>query len=184
ESTSRARELADYAIERFESWASDDARRRDVARAAMDSARALVAQLGGRPVTTTLCHGDVSAGNILVGPEGVGLIDFDDLRFDMPAMDLSQALLEIEEFSRAGSAVRLAGLERESTAAFREGYGRSFPEGPHFWLPHLRNLSVFVLTLARRRGGLGPGQVTTEFRYRWTIAELQRTIAASAVQRG
>jgi Ser/Thr protein kinase RdoA (MazF antagonist) len=176
-SDSKARELVDYIAERLSSWRLEDLRYSGLAQDATNSARELLSRMAGRPVTTTLCHGDVSLGNIMIDDRWVGLIDLDDLRWDMPGMDLSQGLLEIQEYSRIGSVVAAPGFAARATAAFKKGYGRSFPEGPEFWIPHLRNLSVMVLTLAGWRTGRGPRRVVLELWYRRMIGELRRTVA-------
>jgi Phosphotransferase enzyme family len=104
-SATKAGELVDYTSARLSSWCRQDPRHKALAQEAMASARDLLARMDGRPVTTTLCHADVSLGNIMIDDRRVGLIDLDDLRWDMPGMDLSQALLEIQEYSRIGSVV-------------------------------------------------------------------------------
>jgi len=101
----------------------------------------------------------------------------------MPGMDLSQGLLEIQEYSRIGSVVAAPGFAARATAAFRKGYGRGFPEGSEFWIPHLRNLSVMVLTLAGWRTGWGPRRVALELWYRRLIGELRRAVAVIHAER-
>jgi hypothetical protein len=182
-SDSKARELVDYIAERLSRWRLEDSRHSGLAQDATSAARELLSRMAGRPVMTTLCHGDVSLGNIMIDDRQVGLIDLDDLRWDMPGMDLSQGLLEIQEYSRIGSVVAAPGFAARATAAFRKGYGRSFPDGQEFWIPHLRNLSVMVLTLAGRRTGRGPRRVALELWYRRKIGELRRTVAGIRAER-
>jgi hypothetical protein len=68
-------------------------------------------------------------------------------------------------------------FEARAVAAFRAGYGRAFPEGPDFWLPHVRNLAVVLLTIARRRRAQTFKRALTQRRYLSTIAELNRTVS-------
>jgi Ser/Thr protein kinase RdoA (MazF antagonist) len=182
-SYSQAGELVEYITARLSSWRLEDPRYGELVREATDSVRQLLSGMGGRPVTMTLCHGDVSLGNIMIDDGRVGLIDLDDLRWDMPGMDISQGLLEIQEYSRIGSVVGVPGFAARATAAFQKGYGRGFPQGPEFWIPHLRNLSVMVLTLAGRRTGRGPRRVALELWYRRMIGELRRTLARIQAER-
>lgn len=179
----RAGELVSYIAERLSGWSLEDSRYRGLAQDATNAARELLSRMAGRPVTTTLCHGDVSLGNIMIDDRRVGLIDLDDLRWDMPGMDLSQGMLEIQEYSRIGSVVAVPGFAARAAAAFRTGYGHRFPEGPEFWLPHLRNLSVMVRTLAGWRTGRGPRRVALELWYRRRIGELRRTVALIQAER-
>jgi Ser/Thr protein kinase RdoA (MazF antagonist) len=176
-SETRAAELVEYANERLVRWGQADPRQRPLADRAAHALRLAAARLPHGPVTITLCHGDVSAGNILVDGTAVGLIDLDDVRLDMPAVDLSQALWEIREYCRAATIVAMPRFERMAAAAFREGYGSSFPTGPDFWLPHIGNMAVILLTVAARRTGLGLGRVSEELRYTRALDELRRTIA-------
>jgi len=173
-STTHLRTLCEYSRERFQQWASCDP---SMARLSQDACTALSnasEAWGNRPVTLTLCHGDVCPANVFAG-ERVGLIDLDDLRLDMPALDLSQALLYLHDFGRLLSLVpfpRFGGRAREALEA---GYGRPFPTGLEFAVPHLRNLSVFLVTLAQRMAG-GRLGVSDRLQYRWVIEELRRTV--------
>jgi hypothetical protein len=175
QSATRAREVLDYTNERFRDWATLDRRRRQMAARAHETVAFLAGQAARQPVTITPCHGDVSTGNIIVA-SGVGLVDFDNMQPDMPAIDVSQALMELREFAFVGSVVPMRAFLKAAQAAFVTGYGHPLPEGPEFWLPHLRNLSVYVLTLASRCHGLSMYRLTEEVRYRRTIRELSRTI--------
>jgi hypothetical protein len=174
-SESRASELADYAKRRFIQWAAEDRTHAPLSDAAID-ALATISRLTARdPLTLTLCHGDVSAGNVIVGNR-VGLVDLDDMRFDMPGLDISQAMMELGEFAHVLSVLPVPGLRRRAELAFREGYARPLPDGPDFWLPHLRNLSVYLVTLARTCHGITLDRVTEEARYRRAQRELRRCI--------
>ena len=137
--------------------------------------RILVDRLGGE-ADIALCHGDISSANIRVYGQSIGLIDFDDLRMDMPALDLSQAELEIEELSRGWTVIRPAALAAKARDALRTGYGAGYPQGPAFWLPHLRNLAVFLTTLAGHRQAGVRARLVPARRYQRTIAELKRTV--------
>jgi hypothetical protein len=99
------------------------------------------------------------------------LIDFGDFRFDLPALDLSQAVMEIREYAQVGSIVPLPWIAGESERRFRKGYGSEWPSGCAWWLPHLRNLSVYLVTLAPMRSH--PGSFS---RYLRTRRELARTL--------
>ena len=176
-SPTRARDVVAYTEPRFRQWMERDPGRAPLARRAIDAAASLPAMFPG-PVAVALCHGDITAANVRVDGAAAGLIDFDDVRADMPGLDLSQAELEIEELSRGWFTVRPRAAARRARAALRAGYGAGYVEGPAFWLPHLRNLAVFLTTIAgHRQGGLGQ-RVLTARRYRRTMAELERTIAA------
>jgi len=183
-STTRVEEVLEYSSERFRKWAERDPGRGGLAKRAVETVAFVAGQAAGHPVTITLCHGDISAGNVIVG-KGVSLVDPDDLRLDMPALDISQALMELHEFGFVASVVPLPGLAKSAQASFVAGYGHALPEGPEFWLPHLRNLSVYVLTSASRCQGLSLHRLTEEARYRRTIQELKRcirTIRSSGAQ--
>jgi Ser/Thr protein kinase RdoA (MazF antagonist) len=133
-------------------------------------------RLQGQAVTLTPCHADVSPFNIIVSDEAVGLVDLDDCRFDMPALDLSQSLLQIDAFSRCYSLIALPRFKQRAVGRLLQGYGRELPEGEQFWVPHLWNLAVFVLTLARRRRGLSPSRITDELHYARLRAELAQSV--------
>jgi hypothetical protein len=167
--------LGEYVDYRLERWAEADPRfavlARDAAAATDKAARALACN----PMALVPCHGDVSTFNILVGTR-IGLIDFDDLRLDLPEVDLSLVSLEIAQFARIGSTVTFPGLQSRFMRAFRAGYGRSWDRETAFQLAHLRNLAVILLTLARRRGPLSLSQLSTRAHYRWAIEELRSTL--------
>ena len=139
---------------RFRQWMERDPDRASLAGRAIDAAASLPAMFPG-PVAVALCHGDITAANVRVDGAAAGLIDFDDVRVDMPGLDLSQAELEIEELSRGWLTLRPGAAAQRARAALRAGYGAGYVEGPAFWLPHLRNLAVFLTTIAgHRQGGL------------------------------
>jgi Ser/Thr protein kinase RdoA (MazF antagonist) len=176
-SDTRSAELVAFTTDRFRRWSLADPRCSGLAEQAIEATGLAAAQLRARSITTTLCHGDVSAGNIMLHGSSVGLIDLDDLRFDLPGVDVSLGLLEIAEFSHVASVVFLRHFAADAETAFRDGYGRAFPEGPEFWLPHMRNLAVFLLTLAKRRTGPAATRLMDELRYRRTQRELARTVS-------
>jgi len=176
-STTRSSELVSYTVKRLRFWCEEDRRRLDLAKRAEEAVHLAGAALEGHPVTLVPCHGDVTTFNILIG-HGVGLIDLDDFRFDMPALDISQALLELDQFSTCASAIRLTGVRTRSWQLFREAYAHAFPSGAEFWLPHLRNLAVLVLTLARRRRGGLVSKISTGLHYARILAELETSTAA------
>ncbi len=178
QSATRAAEVVAYADERLVQWSKADRAHRTLAQRASEALRRALSQLASRPVTVALCHGDLSTANIMVDGAAVGLIDLDDVRLDMPALDLSQAVWEIREYCRVAGALPLRGLEALSVRALQDGYGESFPAGPEFWLPHMGNLAVVLLTVAGRRAGITPGRLTEELRYLRALAELRRTVEA------
>lgn len=167
--TLHAEELVSYIGQRFRLWPEQDPAQADLARRAIAAAKLAGAALG----TTALvpCHGDVTAGNIIVAGERVTLIDFGDLRFDLPALDLSQAVMETREYGRIDSIVPLPFIGRTSERELRDGYGTAWPAGAAWWLPHLRNLAVYLVTLAPNRR-----RASEHFRYGRTRQELLRTI--------
>lgn len=183
-SRSRAAELVQETSARLEVWRRQDPARAHVAESAQVGLANLEGQLADRPISIVLCHGDVTVGNIMVHGESVGLIDLDDMQLDMPAVDLSQAWLAIGEFGHSG--LGGARFSRASAAAwvaaFEEGYAQILPRGPEFWLPHARNVVMYLLNLSRRRAGLGVGRLATELHYRRLVHELQATL--TDVQRG
>ncbi len=176
-STTRAAEVARFAADRLRAWADADRAQQARADAALDALARVAAHGDARALMLTPCHGDVSGNNIFVSGT-VGLIDFDDVRTDVPALDVSQAVLELQNLCHAWSTVPLTRLMDQAGAAFADGYGRDRPDGPPFWLLHLRNLSVFLLTLARRRRGISVSRVTNELHYGRMLAELTRTVDA------
>jgi Ser/Thr protein kinase RdoA (MazF antagonist) len=157
-------------------WSEEEPASARLAHRAEEVVRRLGSALEGSGVTLTPCHGDVTSFNILVGSDGVGLIDLDDFRFDMPAIDFSQALLELDQFSRCGGVAPLVRFRARARERLERGYGRPIPRGPEFWLPHFRNLSVFILTLARRRSGLGVSRLSNAAHYARLVAELERSM--------
>jgi 3-deoxy-D-manno-octulosonic acid kinase len=78
-------------------------------------------------------HADLNAGNILVGPEGVSLLDFDNARL----------LRAVSQLRRARNLLRLRrsldknGIDRETFASILEGYGTNTVPG---WLDLLYDL--------------------------------------------
>lgn len=172
----RPRELVDYCVERLHAWGEVDPAERDLTERAERAVVRAGELLAAQAPSLVPCHGDVSSHNIMVGA-AVGLIDLDDLRFDFPGVDVSQALLEIRQFSRFAGMVPAPGVRTRLERAFLDGYG-GVPRGPAFWLPHLRNLAVFGLTLARQPRGLALSTVSTRAHYRSVGAELRRTAAA------
>jgi hypothetical protein len=170
----RGAQIAAYTIERLRGWAEHDPGRRELADLAT-RAVTVAASRCGTDALLTPCHGDVSGFNILV-KDTIGLVDFDDARLDLPGLDVSQASLELRNLSRVLRVVPDTSLARQAQAAFVAGYGTSLPDGPPFWLQHFRNLSVFLLTLVRRRHGLSLSRATDELHYRRMVAELTRSI--------
>jgi tRNA A-37 threonylcarbamoyl transferase component Bud32 len=115
-------------------------------------ATAVVADLVATLPRSTLlhpCHGDVSIGNIIVS-DTVALIDFDDARPDLPGLDVSQALLQIADFGRVAGLLPIPALARRCTEAFLSGYTGAQLNGAEFWVPHLRNVAVILLTWCQR----------------------------------
>lgn len=176
-SATRASEIAVFTADRLRAWADADRARTEQADAALDALARVAGHGEARGLALTPCHGDVSGNNIFVG-NTVGLIDFDDVRTDAPALDVSQAVLELQNLCHAWSAVPLTQLRERAGAAFADGYGRDRPDGPAFWLLHLRNLAVFLLTLARRCHGFSVSRLTDELHYGRLLAELTRTVDA------
>lgn len=161
---------AAYIKVRLRHWAALDSAGSALAESAVAAVDAMASDLDS--VTLTPCHGDVSAGNIFVGND-VTFVDFDDCRFDLPALDLSQAIMEIAEYGRVGSLIQLPGIAQSCERSFRAGYGDDrWPSGPAWFLPHLRNLAVYLVTLAPKRFAPSEGA-----RYRRTWRELRRTLA-------
>jgi Ser/Thr protein kinase RdoA (MazF antagonist) len=183
-SGSRAAELLQETRARLDVWRSQDPARAHVAESAQVGLAVLDGQLACQPVTIVLCHSDVTAGNIMVHGQSVGLIDLDDVHLDMPAVDLSQAWLAIDEFGHSGLGRARFSQARAAAwvAAFEDGYGQMLPRGPEFWLPHVRNVVMYLLNLSRRRVGVRLARLATELRYRRLLDELQATL--SDVQRG
>ncbi len=183
-SPTRAAELVSYTNARFEMWGAEEPASAQLAQRAAETVQRMGAALEGRGVTLTPCHGDVTTFNILVGKAGVGLIDLDDFRFDMPAIDISQALLELDQFSRFGGVASLARFRARARARLEHGYGHPFPQGSEFWLPHFRNLSVFILTLARRRTGVTISRLSNAAHYARLRAELARSLEQASREGG
>jgi hypothetical protein len=175
DSVDRAPFLVDFTRRRLASWVQIDPAARSVASQTELALAVLDRYFDGRPVPLVACHGDVSAHNVVVG-DRIGLIDIDDFRFEMAGLDVSQARIEIAEFSRIARLLRFPTLRIAAERAFRGGYGEPAPTGPDLWLPHLRNLVVRVLTLARKEKGLRPAMLNARFGYTWAIRELRRTV--------
>lgn len=174
-SSSRARELASYTAARLAAWEALDGSSAALAARAREAVSALAALSESRSVVVTLAHGDVSPGNVFVGSR-TAVIDQDDIATDMPGLDVSQALLEAREYGFAGSVVPLFRLGRQARAAFLAGYAHPVPAGVEFWLPHLRNLSVQLLTLASRRQDHARDRITETPHYRRAVHELDRSL--------
>ncbi len=183
-SRSKAPELLQETRTRLDVWRRQDPARTHVAEAAQAGLAVLEEQLAERSVQIVLCHGDVTVGNIIVHGQSVGLIDLDDVHPDMPAVDLSQAWLAMDEFGHSGLGGSRVSQARAAAwvAAFEEGYGQILPHGPEFWIPHTRNLVMYLLNLSRRRAGLRLARLATELRDRRLIHDLQATL--TDVQRG
>lgn len=81
----------------------------------------LCARLGGEPLVP--CHRDYMARNLIELADGVGVIDFQDLRLGPPAYDLASLLNDSFFPDRAREAAILP--ERWRTAAAREQYSRA-----------------------------------------------------------
>jgi len=167
--TLHAEELVSYIGQRLRLWPTQDPAQAELARRAIEATKVAGAALGTASLVP--CHGDVSPGNIIVAGERVTLVDFGDLRFDLQALDLSQAVMETREYGRIGSIVPLPFIGRTSERELREGYGAAWPAGAAWWLPHLRNLAVYLVTLAPNRR-----RPSEHFRYARTRQELIRTI--------
>ena len=175
ESFDRVPFLLAFTRQRLELWVQSDPAAAHLAGQVGQALDVLQQHLAGRSVRLVACHGDVSAHNVVVG-ERVGLIDIDDFRFEMAGLDVSQAQIEIGEFSRIARVLRFAPLRVAAERAFRAGYGEPSPAGPEFWLPHIRNLVVRVLTLARKERGLTPSELNTTLSYRWAMGKLRQTV--------
>ena len=169
--------LAEDITVRLRQWQQHDRGHAPLVDRAVSLTALVARQLAARELTLALCHVDVTVGNILVHGESVGFIDYDDLRSDMPGTDVSQAELEIEEFSRAGSVVPIPFLKRQVLGAFRDGYGEPYPTGAELWLPRLRTWAVVLLTMSRAPKPGGPAGIAARRRYLRTIAELRRSLS-------
>jgi hypothetical protein len=178
-SDSHAAELAAYTLQRLTWWKQEDPAAAGVCAAAEQAVRTAGSALQGTPIRLVACHGDVTSFNILVDG-GVGLIDFDDFRFDLPGGDVSQALLELDQFSTFGSFTRLHGFRARAVRSFFEGYTHPVPDGAVMWLPHLRNLAVRIVTLVRRRRGVSLSRATNAWHYRRAVEELTAATRAAA----
>ena len=176
ESFDRAPFLLGFTRQRLEWWVRVDTAAVPLAAKVSVALDRLERYFSNRAVQLVACHGDVSAHNVVVG-ERVGLIDIDDFRFELPGLDVSQARIEIAEFSRIARVLRFPPLRLAAERAFRLGYGEPSPTGPELWLPHTRNLVVRVLTLARKERGLSPSRLNATLSYRWAIRELRMTAA-------
>jgi hypothetical protein len=169
--------LGAYTATRFTAWADADARHATLARRALARVEDLVAHLDGREPPIVLCHGDVTPQNVLLG-DRLGLIEWYDLRWYFAAGDLSLVVLGIGHLSWLQ---RLhAGRERPDTIAssFRAAY-RPWPAGAVWQLPHLRNLAVYLVTLAvRRQTERGWARRQTNGHYQYFIAELTAALDA------
>jgi hypothetical protein len=176
ESVDRAPFLIGFTRQRLEWWVQSDPAAARLAAEVSVALDALERYFSSRAVQLVACHGDVSAHNVVVGTR-VGLIDIDDFRFEMAGLDVSQAHIEIAEFSRIARVLRFPPLRLAAERAFRGGYGEPSPAGPEFWLPHIRNLVVRVVTLARKERGLSPSTLNAMLSYRWAIRELRRAAA-------
>jgi hypothetical protein len=174
ESADRPSFLLGFTRQRLEWWVRTDPSASHLAADAGLALDVLQRHFADRSVRLVACHGDVSAYNVVVGTR-VGLIDIDDFRFEMAGLDVSQAHIEIAEFSRVARLLRFPPLRRAAERAFHAGYGEPSPSGPELWLPHIRNLAVRVLTLARKERGLSPSRLNATLSYRWAIGELRRT---------
>jgi len=174
ESIDRAPFLLGFTRQRLEWWVRSDRSASHLAEHARRALDVLQRHFADRSVQLVACHGDVSAHNVVVGTR-VGLIDVDDFRFEMAGLDVSQAHIEIAEFSRIARILRFPPLRLAAERAFHAGYGEPSPSGPELWLPHMRNLVVRVLTLARKERGLSPSRLHATLSYRWAIGELRKT---------
>jgi aminoglycoside phosphotransferase (APT) family kinase protein len=169
--TGRAVALGEYTAERLAGWADADPQHAPLAHRAMGRLDDLVGRLDGREPPLVLCHGDVTPENVLLG-DRLGLIDWDDLRWDFPAGDLSQVLLSIGHLSWLQ---RLhAGREAcETIASSFRAACCPWPERDAWQLAHLRNLAVYLITLARRRRTeYGWARYQTDRQYTHFIGEL------------
>jgi hypothetical protein len=172
-SATRTAELADYTRRRLDRWREADPGHAALAAGALDALDTVVRHCSGGPLRLAPCHGDVTGFNIIVG-RSVGLIDFDDLQFDLPAVDVSQAWLEIRHLAVLGP-VPFRRFVDKADRALLAGYDGPLPDGAEFWLAHLRNLSVFLMTLSR--GPRQPLRAPRAFlRYRRLIDELDRSV--------
>lgn len=179
----RAAEIEEYTTERLLRWAAADPPRASAIHDALEGVHLVASRCAKQTLTLTPCHGDVSGYNILVS-DTVGLIDFDDIRFDLPALDLSQAALELRNLSRTCRVIPLRHVASRAQLALRAGYGAALPDGALFWIQHFRNLGVMGLTLALRRTGVSVSRLTDEFHYRRVISELRRTTRAVRMSDG
>jgi hypothetical protein len=176
-SNDRAAALVEYLEPRFRQWMEREPSYAALATRALSAARSMLARLR-EPVRVSLCHRDVTAANIRVNGAAVGLIDLDDVRVDMPGVDLSQAELEIGALSKAWTVLRPGAMVTGARRALREGYGTGYPEGPALWLPHLRNIAVYLAAMTARRSTGWRGRLSVGQRYRQTVVELERTLRA------
>jgi hypothetical protein len=174
ESVDRPSFLLGFTRQRLESWVLSDPPAAQLAAHAGRALDVLQRHFADRSVQLVACHGDVSAHNVVVGTR-VGLIDIDDFRFEMAGLDVSQAHIEIAEFSRIARVLRFPPLRLAAERAFHAGYGEPSPSGPELWLPHIRNLVVRVLTLARKERGLSASRLNATLSYHWAIGELRKT---------
>jgi aminoglycoside phosphotransferase (APT) family kinase protein len=130
-------------------------RGRTVSPGVAGSIRQRVQELRGRvPAEAPVvgCHGDLSSGNIFVGPSAVAVIDFEGFHEGVPWEDVAYFLVHLElYFVHPRAAARLARLQdgflRAAGAAALKALAHLRPPAWRSW-PHARVL---------RRAALGRG---------------------------
>lgn len=89
--------IAEVDAVRAEPFAARWRRHRDTARAMLDQMHALSGAMKADPRPRVVCHGDLHPGNVLVGSDGLRLVDWDCALLAVPERDLifaPSALLE------------------------------------------------------------------------------------------
>lgn len=80
--------IAEVDAVRAEPFAATWRRHRDTARAMLDQMHALSGALQADPRPRVVCHGDLHPGNVLVGSDGLRLVDWDCVLLAVPERDL------------------------------------------------------------------------------------------------
>lgn len=163
--------LRGYVVERLRLWRQLDMRADSLATLA-ERAVTIVSDGWPRPFHVTLCHGDVTAGNIIVTQTHVGLIDFDDITISSPASDLVQAWLEIRQLSSALKLVPNPHRRSMLWDAFIAGYGGRLPPSAELWLLMVKTLSERVLAYRQTHPTGTAGNPLSRLRYRRLCTDL------------
>jgi aminoglycoside phosphotransferase (APT) family kinase protein len=105
--------------------------------------------LDGLPAGDRLCHGDLHPGNVLVGADGVSVIDWANATRGVPEADFARTVLLLEQADPLpGTSLFFRGLMAAGRSLFAGAFARAYRQRTH---DPLKQLDLWAIAHAAAR---------------------------------